>query len=335
MEYIKVIRGTPKHLSKTGRLDKLTYLMINLPFICNYRCAKCFNLKENIPIDYSKNITPTQILKLIEEAHSTGIKVIVFGGEGEPTLDSNIRKYITKINSLGMITILYSNGSTLSKEVINFYKTHNVSIVISFDSLNPVTYCQLTGTGQLNKVLENIKNTINIFKDTIEYKENLKILRVAINTTITSKNKNEVLEIKKYMQENYKDDVYFICNPVFKSGNADFNWKKIGYNQDYTKEVKTIKSISETGGPLTLGNDGICGYSRWGIAINPAGEYMTCSYTLKTSGFLGNIKKMDLITAFNNKHKIEEKYKDKNQPCLIRSSGFEKYIKYLEKGSRI
>lgn len=277
LDKIKVLRGTPKHLSKTGSLDAFTYLMMTLPFECNYHCPKCFNLPKGQPEIPRDPLTLSERLRLVDEAKDLGVKAVVIAGEGEPSISIGIRPLVTKINKNGMIPIIYSNGSPLNSDLISFYRSNNTSLVISFDSLDPTTYDKLTSTkGMLERVKKNISLAVEANQPLIERTENIVILRVAINTTVTSLNEHEVENIKSYFGES----IYFICNPLARLGNAVGNWDNLITDaKTLQRQAELIRKLSESGGPLTLGSDGLCNYSAWGISVNPSGDYMTCAYT--------------------------------------------------------
>ena len=140
-------------------------------------------------------------------------------------------------------------------------------------------------------------------------------------------NATESEQIKKY----FNDKVYFIANPLANLGNAKSHWEKINSNNNNYSDL--IKKVSESGGPLTLGTDGLCGYSAYGLAVSPNGDIMTCAYTDQTNGLLGNINYISLEDAFTNKHNIEMSHYKKfgNSSCLIRSNNFNKYIQSIKK----
>ena len=330
---MKVLKGTPKHLSKTETLSKFTYLMMTLPFQCNYRCLKCFNLEGDTPLlskSSGEHISLTDRIELINEAKKLGGKVVVIAGEGEPSLDKNIKPIISEIHSLGMTSIVYSNGSTLTNDLIDFYKENNTVLVIAFDSLESNKYGRLTGTkGQHEIVMKHIKNTLKSYRDVTYFEDGLNVLSVAINTTITSENQDEVEKIKIF----WGDDVYFICNPLSRSGNAIGNWDKLIQNNEEKKDCGELaKRLSESGGPLTLGIDNCCGYSVRGIGVNPFGDYMTCAFTQETNGLLGNIRNLSLENAFKMKHKLESEHYIKygEMPCLVREKSFDDYLSKLK-----
>lgn len=327
-----MLRGTPLHLSKTGKLNWFAYLMINLPFLCNYRCKKCFNLENNKFHVPNRPVTISKIFALIDEAKIMGAKVVVLAGEGEPSLNKNIKKIIKKINSLDLLSIVYSNGSTLTKDLLDFYSKHNTSLVISLDSLSPALYTKLTGNKNKKiflRVLKNIKLAREIYRKLIEVKDGYKIIRLAINTTVNSLNKNEVKKIRTFCA----DDTYFICNPLAKLGNATSNWRELIQNdKDYEEIQALVKQMSETSGPLTLGTNGLCGYSINGIAVSPSGDYMTCAYTSLTDGLLGSVVNESLAKSYNYKKRQEQKFYDThgNYPCLVRSPKFKEYLQVLK-----
>jgi len=330
-DLLRVVRATPKHLSRTGKLNSFTYLMLNLPFICNYRCTKCFNLTQNNPHGEKNLITINERIGLIEEAKRLGAKAVVIAGEGEPSIHPEFDKLIEKISSDGMTPIFYSNGSCIDSKRIKFLKKHGVVIIFSFDTLDEEKYDKLSGTkGNLKKVVANIQNAIKEYAELTVEEKGMKVYNLAVNTTVSHLNENEVEKIKSF----FGKGIYFVCNPIVRLGNAEGNWGEFEPSDDsILRQKKLIQKLSDTGGPLTLGADGFCGYSRWGIGISPSGEYMTCAYTTATNKFLGNIRTKTLKEAFEFKHKIEGRHYAKFgvAPCLVRMTSFAKYVEELKK----
>ena len=268
---MKVVRGTPKHLSKTGKLNNFTYLMLNLEFNCNYNCQKCFS-QEIADREYAKDtlITLKDRIGLIREAKKLGGKAVVIAGEGEPALHKDFQKLIEEINSSGMVPIIYTNGSLIGEKISKFLRQNNTTIIISLDSLETEKYDLMTGTKNcLEKVLKNIETIRKEYKGTVVKQGAMKILSFAINTTVSKINHGQVAKIKKLCGK----DVYFICNPLAKLGKASKTWGALmeqNRSEDYSG---LIKNMSESGGPLMLGKNGTCNYSSNGIAISPEGYY--------------------------------------------------------------
>jgi MoaA/NifB/PqqE/SkfB family radical SAM enzyme len=326
-DVLRTVRGTPKHLSRIGQLESFTYLMINLPFVCNFRCKKCFNLDDGVPHDYANILSLDEQLSLIEQSRDLGGKAVVFAGEGEPNLDKNLEALLKKTHSIGLIPIVYSNGSTVTDELILLYKKTRASVVFAFDTLDSSVFSMKTRDNTMfAKTIINITKTIESLKENISYEGGMKIFGVAINMTINDLNMHDISKIKSL----WNNDAYFICNPLAKLGNAIANWAILKGAGKYSDEevAGAIERYSESGGPLTLGTDGFCGYSRWGIAVSPEGNFMTCAYTNKTDGLLGHVRTMSLKDAFNRKFvKEDEHYKTYGMsPCLVRHPNFDEYI---------
>lgn len=333
----KLLKGTPSQLSNRGILEGFTYLAINLPFLCNYRCTKCFNI-ESINIDKmpKKALNFGEYQSLISEAKDIGAKVIVLAGEGEPTLNENVKELVKFINGLDMVAIVYSNGSTLSDNLIKYYFDNNVTLVISFDSLSPALYLELTNQKNeriFHQVIKNIENAKKIYSANEEIQNGYKLNRLAIVTTVTSRNKDEIPKIKKFCN----DEIYFICNPLANLGNAINNWNDlISSDNDFKKIREIVLNYSETSGPLTLDQNGLCGYSLNGIAVNPSGYFMTCAYTSLTTGFLGSIFENSIMESYEKKNQHESDYYKEfgNFPCLVRSEHFKNYVNGLKNSKK-
>ncbi len=327
----KIFKGSPKHLELTNQKVRFNYLMFTLAFKCNYQCIKCFNLKNDLPNKvFNSQLKVEDYIHLIEEFSLLDGKAVIIAGEGEPILNAETKELICIISNNDLIPIVYTNGSTLTSKLIDFYFENNVSLVIALDSLESDKYDKLTGTSnKLPLVLSNIEKVRRVFSKHSTSLNGSKVLRVAINATVTSINKAEIEKIKDFCNE----DIFFICNPIANFGNAEGNWNYLVQNQDDYNKIKELAiQFSDSGGPLTLNDEGLCAYSRYGIGINPNGEYMTCAYTDKTSGLLGTMNDFSLGLAFDKKFELEgESYrKFGNVPCLIRDSQFEEYIETLK-----
>lgn len=316
-------------------MDGFTYLMLTLPFKCNYRCPKCFNLSSDKPATSGEAMSTGRILDTISEAHELGGKVVVIAGEGEPTLHKDIRTLVGRIDELDMIPIVYTNGYALTPHMAEFYRNSNTCLVIALDSLKPDVYRLVTGTkgDVLALVIRNLENLRRVYADTIEEREGLRILRLALNMTICSRNKGEIADVKAFAG----DDMYFVCNPLARQGNAEGYWRVlIDSEDDFAEQQRLVRAYSESGGPLTLDRVGLCGYSVNGIGIGPYGDYMTCAYTWKTNGLLGNVRNRSLQEAYEFKRAVERTHYAQNgaAPCLIRASSFDAYLGRLKASGR-
>jgi MoaA/NifB/PqqE/SkfB family radical SAM enzyme len=330
---MKMLRGTPKHLGTTGEMNGFIYLMLTLPFKCNYRCPKCFNLVNNQPVTSGDPLTLDEIMRTIDAAKALGGRVVVIAGEGEPTLDANIRTIVSRIDDFGMIPIIYSNASSLNSDWATFYRERNACLVIAMDSLKPEVYAQLTGTRKemLAVVLRNLGALRKTYSDTITEKNGLRVVNLALNMTVCSRNEEEIEDLKALAGE----DMYFVCNPLARHGNAIGNWSTlVDGESDWLRQQALAQQYSESGGPLTLNRVGLCGYSVNGIGIGPFGHYMTCAYTARTNDLLGTIRNRSLreAYAFKNSQELQHYARHGVVPCLVRANSFDLFVGELGRG---
>lgn len=183
---------------KTGR--KIDYLRLSITDRCNLRCTYCMGNKNIQFLPKEEILTPDEIKKIVEVFTQLGINKIRITG-GEPLVRRNFQEIIRKIRSAEKIKeiSITTNGIDLEKH-LEFLKEMNItSINISIDSLNPVLYSEMTGGGDLNKVLNSIKKAMA-----------LNFTRIKINTVvIKGKNDNEIMDLVE-LAEKYPLDIRFI-----------------------------------------------------------------------------------------------------------------------------
>ncbi len=336
----KVLNATPKYFSLTSKNienNDFLYLALLYQYIgCPHACLKCFN-DDDVP---TKSFNPIYLSLqerklLIDEAKDMGGKVIIFAGLAEPLTHMHSAPLIKYTAEKGMTPIVYSNGFELDTSMINYLKDNNAVVAMSLDSIDPYRFgimakpkSKMYFPDYCKKIIENIENCVDLYRDTIKYENGIKIVNTAVITTICKINEDEIAKIKSY----FGDDTYFVCNPLAYEGGAIKNWPILmgSLESNSPQHMQIIRENSESGGPLTFFN-GKCGYSYNGLAVYPDGTYATCAYTSKTNGRLGNTKNATIKDAFSKKHKIEQSHYEQfgDCPCLVRSNDFDKYVKSL------
>ena len=133
-----ILRGSVPYLTRLKLFDdnSLLYLMLNLPFSCNYRCLKCCNLDETKQAKSSNGrLTLSELERMFEESQHIGIKVLVLAGEGEPLIDKDFKEIISLASKNNLIPYIFTNGTILSESNIEFLAEHRASLIINLDSL--------------------------------------------------------------------------------------------------------------------------------------------------------------------------------------------------------
>jgi len=311
-----LLTGSARHFELLGGLRRFDYLMLNLPYICNYRCEKCCNYREESVS--GEALTLGEINKLIDDGKDLGMRVLVIAGEGEPFLDNRIMAIIQHANAAELIPYIFTNGSKLDKDTAQFLKENKASLVINVDSLNEGMYDRLTGVKNGFRVAyENIQGIRGQFKDTYTQIGVYGLRRIAINTVVSVLNQGELAQIKDFCQE----DFAFVCNTPMKVGKA-------AGNSIFSEAVSIVDTI-----PLGTTSDGLwCAYMRNGISVGAKGEILTCGYSLDSEGFLGNVRNGGLkryrsiansaVDDFYNRHG--------HCRCILRHPRYDQFIQGLK-----
>lgn len=315
----KLLVGNPAHFELKGTIskDNLYFVIMNLPFECNYKCPKCYresNISmEDLDLDVRKDA--------IRQAKDLGAKVSCIAGEGEPLFHKDITKELVRFNnSLDLITILYTNASLLDENTAQFLFENDVTLITSVDSLNPETYKELTGGGDLNIVKENLEKTREIYKRNVKRKGNIIETRLGLITIVTKQNKDGIEEIKEWCG----DDIFYICNFPIQEGSAADNWDRlVGDNIQELIEISHKYTDTGYAGLSAPLKDGRCAALYNGITIDTNGDVLVCPASVNTR--VGNIANSDLNTLWE---KTRDYVKENGSPLCIARDGKDKTFKY-------
>ena len=189
----KLLVGSARHL-EYSKSHSLSYLMLHLPFACDYNCTQCCN-----KVQFTHDGPPlslVEIKSLIDEAKSLSFSVLVIAGEGEPLLDRNFREIVRIANEKGLMPYIFTNGRHLNPDMLDFLKHQNASLVINLNSLKEEAYESLNRRpGSCKEVQKNIANLRAAFSDTHAELSGYGLRRIAINTVLSKLNKEEIPKI--------------------------------------------------------------------------------------------------------------------------------------------
>lgn len=137
------------------------YLRISVTDRCDLRCVYCMG-SEGVPLlDHSKILSYEEIGKVVTAAARLGIKKIRLSG-GEPLVRKGIEKLIKQISCVPGIEDLAmtTNGQLLEKKIPALKEAGLKRVNISLDSLDPLTYREITRGGDLGKVLRALEASL-------------------------------------------------------------------------------------------------------------------------------------------------------------------------------
>ncbi len=290
---LKTMRGLPPDLEREQALGvaPIDYLMLNLRGGCNYRCLKCFS--DNPP--RNKELSLGEMSRIVAEASGLGVRAVVIAGEGEPVSAPDFRHVVRHVREAGMITIVFTNAGFLDTKMATFLRDNDCSVIVSCDSLRKAVYERLVGVrGVFMKAMRHMEKCRELFAETIETDGDLRIVRMAINTTVCRQNVDELPRIREFCG----DDILFFCNCIARSGAAEQYWNELCGTDEELLELENVsRRESETGGCSSMTVDSCCGYLRHGIGIGSDGSLLPCAYTQTLAGAFGNIVDFSLEEA--------------------------------------
>lgn len=320
---MKILKGSAVYLNKIeGRTESsLDYLMLNLPFQCNYHCFKCCNRDREI-IRPQKYIKLADKIKYIEKCKEFGVRVLVMAGEGEPILNHDFLKLVEFSAKLGLIPYVFTNGSKITPAIATFLATYSTSLIIHLDSFEAKNYDLYSGQkGAFKRLMKNLTTIREIYQPLIYQIGKYKIVSLAINLVLNNKNYDQIEKLKNFCE----DDIVPVVNTVIKTGAAAKHWKK--YNQ-----TANLPLDNEVSYPLgSLPNETMCRYLKNGISLGADGQILTCAYALDSAGYYGNFR--DDVYTVRQKviHSVEEfYYTSGHSRCILRHPQYAKFINQLK-----
>jgi len=186
---------------------------------CNQRCLFCSN---NSCQPLPGELSTREFIDLLNDLNDMGVHDLRLYG-GEPFLRSDIFQILSKARSLGMELRIYSNGTILNKEILDYLKKVQIrKLILSVDSAVPERHDQIRNVaGSFEVVVENIK--------TLRQHG----FKVEVILTICRINKLDIMETYRLLHSLGVNDVK--ANFVSKVGVAKKNWDKLSLS---VKEMK-------------------------------------------------------------------------------------------------
>lgn len=130
---------------------------------CNQNCIFC-------ALDFARgkrNIKREVMLSALENMAKQGVRSVMFGGEGEPTLHKNLWEFVQEAKKYGLDISLTTNGIGFNKKLQEQCLPYLSWIKFSIDAGTPETYSEVHRTPQkhFELLFENIHNSINLKKE--------------------------------------------------------------------------------------------------------------------------------------------------------------------------
>jgi len=270
-----------------------------------------------------------------------GVKALVIIGAGEPSTPYNFRQFVRPIIEAaythGLTTVMFTTAIGIDRVQAEFYRDHDVTIVVSLDSLNPETYRTLTGgVGNLSRILNNIAVLREVYRGSIRQQRNGNTLvRLGINVTIQRPNQGELGQIRAFTG----DDMLFVCNIPMPAGRFAVytSWEETVGDENLEHFAELAREQSDTGSHSSVVS-GACGYFSRGIAVDIDGQLLSCAYASASAESLANVRDLSDTDLLAHYHRVRSAFSAWQQriarrsSCPLRDPDFQGFLDALHQG---
>jgi len=296
-----LLKGFPPHIQLEYGIErhKPTFFSVHMKPVCNFRCRKCFIGEQKKLNGLHPILSTSEIKSIMESAAKVGVKVMGISGAGEPFLDNRITEIITTANQLGFITTIPTNGSVLTRDLVQLLRDNNVTLVLSLDTTDGDAFASMTGTKRetFDKVVDNILMAQDVYSETLEEVtingQSALLHRIAIHMTMQNDNEKEINKVRQLARK----DTLFSISPLAESGFAQCANKPTALHTQIYSDL-TEKHI------VACYDDNydcdICGFFRFGIDINFDGQLLLDAHAIETRDLFKNIRDFgyDITAAY-------------------------------------
>lgn len=323
------------------RLIPPIYIEISPVAFCNHKCLFCgidFAMQNKIQLE-----TET-FCKRLQEMGESGVRSIMFAGEGEPLLHKDIAKLVKTAHNSGIDISVTTNGSIENYELWKEILPHLTWIRFSVDA----------GTSKIYAKVHNVPKaffdrTINNIKESIKIKKNHNLdVTIGVQFLIIEENlddiKNAIMLFSGLGVDYISLKPYSLHPQMINKKDVVYSEETIEYIQDLVNKYKEKAKMQ-----IIFRKDAMVKYMNkdkkfihcralpfWGY-ISSKGDFYACSVFINDEKFkVGNIYNEDMQSImFGNLRKNSILYGERKlniDECRLncRMARVNEFLEFLE-----
>ena len=270
-------------LSYDKRTDRFTDFVLPAPLSlcykvtkkCNLRCHYC--IASSCPeADYGLNTTDAK--RIIKKVSDNGVRRIDFTG-GEPFIRNDMMELLEYSASLGLETVVTTNGFYVTEDIANRLKNINCLVQVSIDGNKDRTN-KIRGKGAYEAAFQAASLLTNIN------------VPVRINCVLQKRFKSEIesimLETISFAKEVNASNVYFIL--VCAQGRASKSRKKVCFTKIEEPAVRSlIQKYRESETNLKVKMLDFRQYTKACVLVDTYGEFISQGWSDEECTMTGNV----------------------------------------------
>lgn len=144
-----------------GFSRRITYLRVSVTDRCNYRCTYCMPEELGNEIEFAPHaeiLSFEEIERVVRVFAGLGVRKLRLTG-GEPTVRREIVSLVRRLGAVPGIeqVVMTTNGHLLTDLAAPLAAAGLAAVNISIDTLDPARFAQITGRGDLARVLAGVE----------------------------------------------------------------------------------------------------------------------------------------------------------------------------------
>jgi cyclic pyranopterin phosphate synthase len=277
---------------------KHTYLRISVTDACNLRCLYCMPDEHYKATPSANMLQPDEIKGVAEIFVKYGVNKIRLTG-GEPLVRKDIAEIITLIAKLPVELTITTNGY-LANEFIELFKESGMkSINIGLDTLDAITFKEMTRRNHFEKILSNIHL---LLRNSFQVKINVVVMK-GINeksildfVKLTQRYPLDVrfIEFMPFAGNNWGRDKVLSAEEIKTSIGEKFTIEKISDSPNDTSRKYMAMGHAGTFGFISTMTEPFCGGCNR-LRLTADGKLKNCLFSNQET---------DLLTPFRNGENI-------------------------------
>lgn len=313
------------------RDSRIINLGLRLTNTCNYDCIYCGTLA-NRGKDGVLALTTAEYKDLISQAADLGVRTIIFGANGEPTLTPDVLEIFEHVGKLGMTPVTFSNISVMGNDIL-CQRRHGVdgtefaqrmdeagtTLIISVESLQRERYDHIMGVKSFDyfeTAVERIRKHTTLTHE--QSYEGRPLCRVAVSAVMMPINYDERFALKEFA---YSMNGLAILKPPSLHGSAAVNADQMFSVEEVNKirlDVQKISDKQATLQILTLA----CASWTLGLNVDNEGNFMACmTEEINPFGQGVNVRTTKLGTLLAKRNEL---VKLRNTICPVKDKFYER-----------
>lgn len=306
----------------------LSSLWIEIPDFCHLQCGYCFaGTWRTAPRKHQDALSEQEYIKLIVDFASLGGKFLGIPGNGEPFHPKNrelVLKILHKATELKIPTTVFTTGDSIFYNIDDPQKYHeSISTDADFSLMDELAQLDIILLVKCNSLKSNIQDNIvsqdgytNTRAKAIEYLINRYSFnnhgpenkqRLGIVTSILPDNKDDIIDLYKYAQNN---NLIFDCDTILPRGRG-IDWGKKSPITDFDCRNVYNSLLKESNESISSGGSYVgvaCDRVFHHLYIDIKGNAYPCIGCVDRDTTadpqqilkLGNIRKKSLEKIWNN-----------------------------------